>query len=40
MICQKNNCYRSTTLLSGLGWTVELPGGHSIVKNTGGGLAQ
>ena len=21
-ICQKNNCYRSTTLLFGLGWTI------------------
>ena len=23
-ICQKFNCYRSTTLLSGLGWTIEV----------------
>ena len=36
-VVQKNNCYRSTTLLFGLGWTIiidiEIQSEHNVIIN-------
>ena len=39
-ICQKNNCYRSTTLLFGLGWAIDQTPRFSISQSSVWGIAQ